>query len=169
VGAGNLNRALRIGWIGAAAAGLLSGAIGLVVAIRPELWVGLYSADPAVLATGAAYLRIVGAVYLFQGVGLSLYFASQGAGTVLWPLAAGVLRMLVTAGGAAVAVLMLDMGLPSIFVLTAAGMALFGAVTALSILLGAWRRVRAWEGLHAYFHDPYARRRGRRPVTDPFV
>jgi putative MATE family efflux protein len=143
MGAGNLNRALRIGWIGAAAAGLLSGAIGLVVAIRPGLWVGLYSADPAVLAAGSVYLRVVGPVYLFQGVGLSLYFASQGAGTVLWPLAAGVLRMLVTAGGAAVAVLLLDMGLPSIFFLTAAGMALFGAITALSILLGAWRRVRA--------------------------
>ena len=43
----------------------------------------------------------------------------------------------------AVAVLMLDMGLPSIFFLTAVGVALFGAVTALSILFGAWRKARA--------------------------
>jgi Na+-driven multidrug efflux pump len=98
---------------------------------------------PAVLAAGRSYLRIVGTVYLFQGVGLSLYFASQGAGTVAWPVAAGVLRMIVTVGGAAVAVRMLNMGLKSIFVLTAAGMALYGAVTALSILFGAWRTIRA--------------------------
>jgi putative MATE family efflux protein len=143
VGAGHLNRALRIGWTGAAAAGLLSGGLGLVVAVWPDGWIGLYSQDPAVLAAGRSYLRIVGAVYLFQGVGLSLYFASQGAGTVAWPVAAGVLRMIVTVGGAAVAVRMLDMGLKSIFVLTAAGMALYGAVTALSILFGAWRTIRA--------------------------
>ncbi len=143
MGAGNLNRALRIGWTGAAAAGLLSGIIGLGVAVWPDGWIGLFSKDPAVLAAGASYLRIVGAVYLFQGVGLSLYFASQGAGTVLWPVSAGVLRMLVTVGGASVAVRMLGMGLSSIFILTAAGMALYGVVTALSILLGAWRKVRA--------------------------
>jgi putative MATE family efflux protein len=143
MGAGKLKRALDIGWTGAAAAGLLSGTIGLVVVIRPDGWIGLFSHDPEVLAAGSAYLRIVGATYLFQGVGLSLYFASQGAGTVLWPLAAGVLRMLVTAGGAAVTVLALDMGLRSIFFLAAAGMALYGAVTALSILFGAWRKIRA--------------------------
>ncbi len=143
MGAGNLNRALRIGWTGAAVAGLLSGAIGLIVAVRPDWWVGLYSKDPAVLTAGSDYLRIVGTVYLFQGVGLSLYFASQGAGTVLWPVAAGALRMLVTVGGAAMAVLVLAMGLQSIFFLTAAGMFLYGAVTALSILFGAWRKARA--------------------------
>ncbi|MFZ1983675.1 MAG: hypothetical protein WAU91_04630 [Desulfatitalea sp.] len=41
------------------------------------------------------------------------------------------------------AVRMLGMGLKSIFVLTTAGMALYGAVTALSILFGAWRKIRA--------------------------
>jgi hypothetical protein len=111
-----LNRALRIGWTGAAAAGLLAGGIGLVVAVRPEWWVGLYTEDPAVLASGSLYLRIVGGMYVFQGVGLSLYFASQGAGTVFWPVAAGVLRVIVAVGGAMVAVLLLDMGLKTLFV-----------------------------------------------------
>ncbi|MBU1193880.1 MAG: MATE family efflux transporter [Proteobacteria bacterium] len=140
IGAGNLKRALRIGWTGAAAAGLLSGLIGLIVAVRPDLWLGLYTQDPAVILSGSVYLRIVGSVYLFQGVGLSLYFASQGAGTVFWPVTAGVMRVIVAVGGAAVAV-KLGLGLSSIFSMTAAGMALFGIMTGLSILFGAWRGV----------------------------
>ena len=39
--------------------------------------------------TGAAYLRTVGPAYGFFGLGLSLYFASQGAGRLVWPLLAG--------------------------------------------------------------------------------
>jgi len=138
MGAGKLNRALHIGWTGAAAAGLLTGVIGLVAAVWPELWVGLYSQDPAVIASGSLYLRIVGSMYVFQGVGSSLYFASQGAGTVFWPVVAGVLRVIVAVGGAMVAVLMLGMGLKALLFLTAAGMFIFGSVTALSIVCGAW-------------------------------
>ena len=50
------------------------------------------------LAAGAAYLRVVGPAYGFFGLGLALYFASQGAGRSLWPLLAGTVR-LVSAGG----------------------------------------------------------------------
>ena len=35
-----------------------------------------------------SYLRIVGPFYGFFGAGLALYFASQGAGRLGWPLAA---------------------------------------------------------------------------------
>ena len=51
------------------------------------------------LATGAAYLRIVGPAYGFFGLGLALYFASQGAGRLFWPLFAGLLRLLIAVGG----------------------------------------------------------------------
>lgn len=141
MGAGKLNRALCIGWTGAAAAGLLTGAIGLVVALWPEVWVGLYTQDPAVIASGSLYLRIVGSMYLFQGVGSSLYFASQGAGTVFWPVVAGVLRVIVAVCGTMVAVLILDMGFKTLLFLTAAGMVIFGFVTALSVLFGAWGKL----------------------------
>ena len=139
-GAGKRERALRIGWIGAATAGALAGGIGLLVAIFPELWVGLYTDDAAVFASGSAYLRIVGSLYLFQGVGLALFFASQGAGTVVWPVAAVLLRFIVAAGGGAIVVIALDMGLTALFILVGAGTIIFGTVTALSILFGAWRR-----------------------------
>ncbi len=143
MGAGKLNRALRIGWTGAAAAGLLTGLIGLVVAVWPELWVGLYTQDPEVIASGSLYLRIVGSTYLFQGIGSSLYFASQGAGRVFWPVAGGVLRVIVAVGGAMVAVLILGMGLKALLFLTAAGMAISGSFIALSIALGAWGKRRS--------------------------
>jgi putative MATE family efflux protein len=138
IGAGKLHRALRIGWTGAVAAGLLTGIIGLVVAVRPVWWVGLYTEDPAVIAACSLYLRIVGSMYVFQGVGLALYFASQGAGRMFWPVAAGVLRVTVTMGGALVAVLVFGMGLKALLFLAAAGMVIFGSATALSIAYGAW-------------------------------
>ena len=63
--------------------------MGLAAAIWPTAWLGLFGDDPAMLDTGAAYLRVVGPAYGFFGLGLSLYFASQGAGRLLWPLLAG--------------------------------------------------------------------------------
>ena len=40
-------------------------------------WLGLFDTDPGMLATGAAYLRVVGPSYGLFGLGLCLYFASQ--------------------------------------------------------------------------------------------
>ena len=51
------------------------------------------------LETGSAYLRAVGPFYGVFGFGLALYFASQGAGRLLWPLAAGFARMVFAIGG----------------------------------------------------------------------
>ena len=62
-------------------------------------WLSLFDADPRMLETGAAYLRMVGPAYGFFGLGLCLYFASQGAGRLLWPLLAGLLRMVLAVGG----------------------------------------------------------------------
>jgi Na+-driven multidrug efflux pump len=47
VGAGNAARARRIAWIGAAIGGGATGAIGLVAAIFPNLWSGIFTADGA--------------------------------------------------------------------------------------------------------------------------
>ncbi len=42
------------------------------------------------IEAGSAYLRTVGPFYGFFGLGMALYFASQGAGALSWPLLAGI-------------------------------------------------------------------------------
>ncbi|MGB1203824.1 MAG: MATE family efflux transporter, partial [Alloalcanivorax venustensis] len=64
-------------------------------------WLSLFTDDPEAIATGALYLRIVAPAYAFLGVGLALYFASQGAGRMGWPLFASVVRLTVLALGCA--------------------------------------------------------------------
>jgi Na+-driven multidrug efflux pump len=139
VGAGNLARAERIAWVGAALAAGVTGGIGLVAALAPGLWMGLFATDPAVLAAGNAYLRIVGPFYGFFGLGLALYFASQGAGRLRWPVVASVIRLLVATGGGWAALALLGGGLTSVFAAMAAALAVYGALTAWAVRAGAWR------------------------------
>lgn len=140
IGAGNVQRAEHIALIGGGSAAAITGIIGLTLAIFPEAWIGLFTDDAATLAAGAMYLQYSGWAFAFQGLGLSLYFASQGAGTVVWPVAANFIRFGIGAGGAALAVLVFDLSVGWVFASLALGMALYGIVTAASIWLGAWRQ-----------------------------
>ena len=135
LGAGHHARARCAALTGAVVAGLLTEAIGLGAALYPAGWLTLFGDDPAMLATGAAYLRLVGPFYGFFGFGLALYFAAQGAGRVGWPLAASLLRMSVALGGAGIASV-LGLGLTGIFVALAAGFATMGLVNALTFATG---------------------------------
>ena len=135
VGAGRIARARRIAWTGTAFAASISLAIGVFVALFPLAWVGLFSADPAVLDAGGRYLRTVAPFYPLLAAGIALYFASQGAGQVLWPVLAGTARLaLVVAGGALVA------SLQGIFVVIALGMVVFGALTIWFVARAEWRQ-----------------------------
>jgi Na+-driven multidrug efflux pump len=141
VGAGNMARAQRITWVGAGLATAMTGSIGLCGALFPELWLGLFSADAAVLAVGATYLSIVGPTYGFFGLGLALYFASQGAGRLLWPLLAGMMRLLIAAGGGWVAMHWFAGGLPTLFIAIAVALTFFGITVAVAVQAGAWAAV----------------------------
>src|SRR5689334_17702453 len=99
IGAGQRERALRIALVGGALAFAVTEGIGVAAAIWPQLWLALFSADPAVIEAGSTYLRAVGPTYGFFGLGLALYFASQGAGRLFWPLFGGFLRLLIALGG----------------------------------------------------------------------
>jgi putative MATE family efflux protein len=139
VGAGRLARAERVAWAGAGLAAGVTGAIGLTGALAPWLWMRLFTADPAVLAAGASYLRIVGPCYGFFGLGLALYFASQGAGRLLWPLVAGFIRMTVAVAGGYLVTRWLGLGVPALFAVMALALVCFGSTTALAVRAGAWR------------------------------
>ena len=137
IGAGNRERALRVAWIGAAMAGLLTEIIGVAAAIWPTAWLRLFDTDPAMLATGSAYLRAVGPFYGCFGFGLALYFASQGAGKLLWPLLVGFARVAIAIGGGWLA-LKLTGSLAVMFLAVGAALFVYGAGMAAAIRMGAW-------------------------------
>lgn len=137
VGAGNHQRALRIAVIGGALAFAMTESIGLAAAIWPQAWLALFSAEPAMIDAGSAYLRIAGPFYGFFGMGLALYFASQGAGRLLWPLCSGFLRLLVAMGGGWLA-LRLTGSLDWLYAACALGLVAYGATLAVAIRAGAW-------------------------------
>jgi putative MATE family efflux protein len=140
VGAGNLARARRVAWVGAGLAAAVTGTVGLLAALLPGAWIGLFSAEPAVLATGTTYLQIVGPAYGLFGGGLALYFASQGAGRLFWPLVAGGLRLLITAAGGWLAIYWLGAGLPGLFAAIALAFLVFATIQVGAIKAVSWRR-----------------------------
>jgi putative MATE family efflux protein len=137
IGAGQRERALRIAWTGAATAFVLCEIIGVSAALYPVAWLSLFGSDPAMIDSGSAYLRAVGPFYGCFGFGLALYFASQGAGKLLWPLLAGFARMAVAIGGGFI-VLQLTGSLGWMFVAVGLALFVYGAGVALAIRLGAW-------------------------------
>jgi putative MATE family efflux protein len=139
VGAGRRERALRATWIGAGMAVLLSEAIGLAAAAFPLAWLSLFDSDPAMLAVGAQYLRTVGPVYGLFGLGLRLYFASQGAGKLLWPVLGNIARLVVAALGGWLA-LRLGWGLGGVFAAQALALVIYGGLNAAAIARGVWFR-----------------------------
>ncbi len=139
VGAGQFARAERVAWVGAGMAAAITGSIGLGAAVFPQVWLGLFSAEPEVLAAGITYLRIVGPTYGFFGLGLALYFASQGAGRLLWPLLAGFSRLVVASAGGWIAIRWLGGGLASSFAAIAFAFVVYGVTLALAVRSGAWR------------------------------
>ncbi len=139
VGAGQFARAERIAWAGAGIAAGVTASIGLFAAAFPRAWLGLFTVDPQVQAVGATYLLIVGPTYGFFGLGLALYFASQGAGRLGWPLLAGFARLTVAAVGGWLGGHWLGWGLPGIFGAMALAPIIFGSTVAAAVRLGAWR------------------------------
>jgi putative MATE family efflux protein len=137
VGAGNRERALRAAWIGGWVSFAMTGAVGLAAVIFPAGWLSLFASDPAVIEAGTAYFRIVGPFYGFFGLGMALYFASQGAGTLRWPLIAGLLRMFVALAGGWL-LLRMTGSLAAVFAAQSAALALFGIVIAVSVARGVW-------------------------------
>ncbi len=139
VGAGDRERALRIAFVGAAVSFGLTEAIGISAALWPAAWIGLFGTDEGMLATGSAYLSLVGPAYGFFGLGLSLYFSSQGAGRLAWPLIGGLTRMAIAAGGGALA-LHLTGSLTAVFAMLSVALTVYGLVVGAAIASGVWFR-----------------------------
>jgi putative MATE family efflux protein len=139
IGAGDATRARRVAWTSGALAASLIGAVGILVALWPDLWATLFSDEPAVLEAARLYLRWAGPGYAFFALGLCLYFASQGAGQVLGPVLTGTLRLAIIAGGGWLLVAA-QAPVWALFALVSAAMVVYGLGTALVIQRARWER-----------------------------
>lgn len=137
IGAGQRERALRATWVGAALAFAMTSAVGLWAAAFPHTWLKLFSSDAQMLEAGTLYLRSVGPFYGFFGLGLVLYFASQGAGRLKWPVIGNLVRLAVAGLGGWLA-LRWSAALTGVFIAQAVALLLYGLTNASAIAAGAW-------------------------------
>ena len=98
IGAGQARRARNIALVGGAVAFTVGSVVGIAGALWPHAWLRLFGTDERLVETGVHYLQIAGPFYGFFAMGFALYFASQGAGRLKWPLLAGGLRLVLFAG-----------------------------------------------------------------------
>ena len=141
-GANAIERGHRAGWTATLYSAVLCGLIGGVVALFPGLWANLFTDSDAVRSACRTYLQIVGPFYTFFGVGLCLYFASQGAGRMAWPVIASLVRVLVVVIGCVVLARSAQPHQEPFFWMIAAGMVVQALISGTAIRLGAWTRGR---------------------------
>jgi Na+-driven multidrug efflux pump len=132
-GAGQYRRAREIAWTGGVTVAAACTTIGLIVALFPDVWMGLFTHDDEVVRIGASYLHIVGPIYGLYGLGMALYFATQGFGSVMWTVSANAVRLLANTGCALVAVYWLDLGAIGFSVAIAGGFGAYAALTAVAM------------------------------------
>jgi Na+-driven multidrug efflux pump len=137
IGAGNVERARRVAWTGGVYAAALVGIIGMIVAVRPDLWSTLFTSDRGVLASASSYFTWAAPTYALYGIGLCLFFASQGAGKMLWPVLAGSIRLLVVViGGWWLTASQAPSW--SVFALAGAALAAYGIATVMAVYWVSW-------------------------------
>jgi Na+-driven multidrug efflux pump len=133
-GARQYRRAREIAWTGAITIAATCAAIGIFFAILPTLWLHLFTDDPEIIRIGTSYLRIVGPIYSLYGLGMGLYFATQGFGNAVWTVTANAVRLLASAVCASIAVSWLGLGPLGLFVSIAGGFCAYAALTLLAML-----------------------------------
>ncbi len=138
-GANEWNRAVRAAWTGSLIASGSIGLFGWIVALLPEGWARLFTDDPRVVAATVGYITHVAPFYFLFALGMTLSFASQGAGRMKAPFFAGIVRLIVATAGGWAAIEVMGWGLDGVFVAIAAGMITFGALIAGPLLLKPWR------------------------------
>ena len=127
-GAGRADRVRQFTRAGALLGMAVCAVVGLTVAIAPQLWMGLFTTDASVQAIGESYLRRVGPAFPCLGLGLALYFASQGRGRMVPPLLATSTRLLISSLGGALVIRAATGSLDSLFHVMSAGLAAYALI-----------------------------------------
>lgn len=93
LGAGRPRRAVHGAWLAAGIDAAIMAVAGAVfIAFAPRL-VGIFDTTPAVVATGASFLRTTSGFYVFTALGIVLGRALQGAGDTLAPMVFTILTL----------------------------------------------------------------------------
>lgn len=137
IGAGHIGRAKKIAWFGTAISVAFTETVGLLVALFPWLWIGMFSHDAAVLETGSQYFRIVAPVYAANGMIFALGFAAQGGGRMGWVFIAGAVRLVIAAGGGWLAVAVFGVPEAGLFAIIALALIAAAGICAAAALSGA--------------------------------
>lgn len=137
MGAGDALRARRVAWTAGGVSAFNLALIGAVVTLAPDLWARLFTQDEAVLNYARQYLVTAGPGFSFFGLGLTLYFASQGSGRMIGPVLAGTVRLVLVAG-AGYWLARQHATAADFYALVATAMVLYGVVTAVAVKLTPW-------------------------------
>ena len=144
IGGGNVARARRVAWTAGAMSFLSVGAIAGFIAVFPDLWINIFTADESVRAAGRQYLSVAAPCYGFTGLASSMYFSSQGAAKMIGPVLAQTARLVFIAlGGWWLSTR--GATVHGFFVLAASSMVVLGVLSCGSVILTRWgpRRARA--------------------------
>jgi Na+-driven multidrug efflux pump len=114
----------------------LTGLAGLSLALFPGPAARAFAADPGVIAALRSYLVIVGPCFGLFGVGMALYFASQGVARMRRPFLASLARCAIGAGGGAL--LARRFALEGAFAGVALGISAYGLIVASAVRKGVW-------------------------------
>ncbi|MEK9278483.1 MULTISPECIES: MATE family efflux transporter [unclassified Bradyrhizobium] len=140
MGAGQTARARKIGWISGVLGMIMTGTIGITVAIFPTGWLHLFSHEAEVVRAGTVYLRIVAPAYAALGFGFVASFAAQGTGRAMGPLASSVARILIAAGGGWIAVASFGAGMAGVAGMVTVSLLTYAVICALIMLSpSTWR------------------------------
>jgi Na+-driven multidrug efflux pump len=138
-GGGNWTTARRTAWLGAGLALSIAVPVGVFTFLFPHVIANALARDPEVAAIARRGLGYLGPALAGFGLGISLYFASMGAGRMNGPIAGALARITVAVGGGMVLANVAGMGLDGYFLSVALGITAYGALTAASVRPGVWR------------------------------
>jgi putative MATE family efflux protein len=99
-GAGDTSRVRAVVLRGLGLVASILVVVSLVLYVRPDVWLGLFTDEPAILEVGRTYLRTLAPSYPFLGAAMILAFAFQGLRRAVLPLAVMSVRVTVVVAAA---------------------------------------------------------------------
>ena len=140
IGAGQYSRARTIAKAGAFVTFSTTGILGVIVALMPWLWTDLFVDSGTAVFFASSYLTIVGPFYGFFAGGMSLYFASQGTGKMIFPVLVNIARLFIASIICAI-VILFQLEIKWLFCGVSIGLLVTGVGQFLCLYSPPWKKV----------------------------